>query len=243
MKIFCNLNVIFIFNLIMPRTQKMRKGIILFLLMIIIGMSISFYYYLLDLNKKYSMIIKNETTLYNNIQDITFGANRGYLLLYKIIEARDKIMRDSLLIQKNLAVLKNDSLINEVLFNLTDKKDKSSLNDLITSRQEYVHNCARFEDYLTSDKKDSANNILINEIEPSFLKYQNELISFIDANTINVLENSGNITSEVKRNSYVVLLFGLSPVIIFSFFLIILGILIIIMILFLRDMEYDRYGE
>jgi hypothetical protein len=227
----------------MHRTQKVKKGIIFILLLMIIGMSIFFYYYLVNIDKSYSQIIHKETTLYNHIQDITFGANKGYLVLYKIIETSDKRMRDSLIIQKNLAVAKNDSLINEVLFSLTDNKDKSSLNDLIKSRQEYIQNCAQFEDYLTTNKRDSASNILINKIEPSYLRYQNELISFIDINTSNVLEHSGNITSDIRRNSFIVLLFGLSPVIIFGIFAIILGILLIIMILFLKDIEYDRYGE
>ena len=226
----------------MPNTQKTRKGIIFILLMMIIGMSIFFYYYLLNLDKKYSGIIKNEATLYNNIQDITFGANKGYLLLYKILAVNDRTKRDSLIIQKNLLVSKNNSLISEILLNLKENKDKASLNQLITSRQEYVQNCARFENYLISNQYDSANYTLINKVEPSFSKYQNELISFIDTNTINVLENSGNITSDIKRNSFLVLLFGLSPIIIFSLFLIILGVFLVFMILFLKDIEYDKYG-
>jgi hypothetical protein len=227
----------------MPKTQKTRKGIILILLMMIIGMSVFFYYYLLNMDKKYSGIIKNEATLYNNVQDITFGANKGYLILYKILATNDRTKRNNLIIQKNLLVSKNDSLINVILLNLTENKDKSSLNHLIISRQEYVQNCVRFENYLISNKNDSANYILIDQIEPSFLKYQKELISFIDTNTINVLENSGNITSDIKRNSFIVLLLGLSPVIIFSLFLIILGVFLVFMILFLKDIEYDRYGE
>jgi hypothetical protein len=195
------------------------------------------------MDKKYSMIIRNEAKLYNSIQDITIGANKGYLLLYKIIEEDNLLIRDSLINKKDLSAAHNDSLINEILFNLSESKDKSSLNQLILSRQEYIQNCSRFEKYLISDRKDSARNVLVNEIEPSFNNYQKELISFIDANTRNVLENSGNITSEVKRNSFIVLLFGLSPVLIFSIFLVILGILLIIMILFLKDIEYDRYGE
>lgn len=227
----------------MHRTQKTKKGLVFFLLLLIIGLSILFYFYLLNIDKKYSRIIKNETTLYNNIQDITFGANRGYLLLYKIMETDDQQKRNSLIDQKNLSVAKNDSLINKVLSSLTEKKDRLPLNELISSRQEYIQNCARFEEYLISEKKDSAQYILINKIEPSFLTYQDELISFIDSNTTNVLENSEHITSEVKRNSSIVLLFGLSPLLIVILFLIILVVLLLIMILFLKNVEYGRYGE
>jgi hypothetical protein len=227
----------------MPKTQKTRKGIILILLMMIIGMSIFFYYYLLNMDKKYSGIIKNEATLYNNIQDITFSANRGYLLLYKIIETSDQTRRDSLYHERYLFGLRNDSLINDILFAIPEYKDKSSFDRVITSRKEYAQSCAKFKGYLTAGKNDSANYILINKVEPSFLKYQDELISFIDTNTINVLENSGNITSDIKRNSFIVLLFGLSPIIIFSLFLIILGVFLVLMILFLKDIEYDKYGE
>ncbi|MDR3668922.1 MAG: MCP four helix bundle domain-containing protein [Ignavibacteriaceae bacterium] len=227
----------------MHRTQKTKKGLVFFLLLLIIGLSILFYFYLLNIDKKYSRIIKNETTLYNNIQDITFGANRGYLLLYKIMETDDQQKRNSLIDQKNLSVAKNDSLINKVLSSLTEKKDRLPLNELISSRQEYIQNCARFEEYLISEKKDSAQYFLINKIEPSFLTYQDELISFIDSNTTNVLENSEHITSEVKRNSSIVLLFGLSPLLIVILFLIILVVLLLIMILFLKNVEYGRYGE
>jgi hypothetical protein len=227
----------------MKGTQNTKKGIIYILLIMIIGMSIMFYYYLVNIDKRYNQIIKYEIALYNNIQDLTFRANRGYLLLYKINEISDRATRDSLINQKHLLMSKNDSLIDEILLNLIGNKDKFSLNQLINSRQEYVKNCARFEDYLTNSNRDSANYILLNKIEPSFLKYQTNLISFIDSNTVNVLENSGNITSDVKRNSSIVLLLGLSPVIIFSIFLLILGILIIIMVLFIKDIEYDRFGE
>ena len=212
------------FKSIMQGSKKTKKGIIFILLLMIIGMSIFFYYYLVNIDKKYSAIITNETALYNTIQTITFGSNKGYLLLYKINEINDRTKRDSLIIQKDLLVSKNDSIINKILLQLTENKDKSSLNQLIASRQEYVENCARFENYLITSNKDSANYILTNKIEPSFLKYQTDLISFIHSNTAKVLENSGNITSDVKRNSFTVLLLGLSPVIIFSFFLIILGI-------------------
>jgi hypothetical protein len=225
----------------MPKTQKAKKGIIFILLFVIIVLSVIFYFYLLNMDKKYSLIIKNEAVLYNNIQNITFGANNGYLLLYKLIEINDIQKRDSLIVQKDLSVARNDSLINEILFNYTEYKDKTYLKQLILSRQEYVQFCARFEEYLISGEKDSARYLLINKIEPSFYKYQKELIAFIDANTLNVLENSGNITSEVKRHSFIVLLFGLSPVIIFSLFLIILGILLLVMIFFLRDKGYERY--
>jgi hypothetical protein len=225
----------------MPKSQKAKKGIIFILLSVVVVLSIIFYYYLLNMDKKYSMIIRNEAVLYNNIQDITFGANNGYLLLYKLVEINDQQKRDSLLIQKNLSVAKNDSLINDILFNYTEYKDRTYLNQLILSRQEYVHYCARFVEYLLVDKKDSARYLLLNKIEPSFYQYQKELISFIDANTLNVMQNSGNITSEIKRNSFIVLLFGLSPVIIFSLFLLVLGVLLLIMIFILKDKGDDRY--
>jgi hypothetical protein len=227
----------------MHKVQKIRKGIILFLLLMIIGLSVFFYYYLINMDKKYSGIIKNEVTLYNNVQEITFGANRGYFLLYKIIGTNNLTKRDSLIIQKNLILAKNDSLINDILFALIENKDRSSLNQLISFRQEYVNNCARFKEYIAANKKDSANYILINEIDQSFQNYQKELISFIDANSSNVIEHSGNITSDVKRHSFIVLLFGLSPVIIFSLFLMILGIFLILMIFFIKDVEYKRYGK
>lgn len=227
----------------MQETRKSKKGIIFILLLMLIGMSILFYYYLVNIDKKYSQIIKNEISLYNNIQDITIRSNRGYLLLYKINEISDRAKRDSLIIQKNLSVTKNDSLIDEILLNLTGNNDKFSLNQLIKSRQEYIQYCARFEDYLVNSNRDSADYILLNKIEPSFLKYQTDLISFIDSNTNNVLENSGNITSDVKRNSSIVLLLGLSPVIIFSLFLIVSGLILIITILFIKDTEYDRYRK
>jgi hypothetical protein len=213
----------------MHKTQKMRKGIIFILISLLIGISVFFYYYLISIDRKYSKIITTES-----------GSNRGYLLLYKIIETRDRTKRDSLYNERHSFGLRNDSLINDILYFQNMYGDKSSLMKIISSRKEYANNCAIFKSYITNDKKDSANDVLINKIEPSFLKYQNELISFIDSNTINVLEHSGNITSDVKRHSFFVLLFGLSPIIIFTIFLIILGVFLVLMIFFLKDIEYDR---
>ena len=224
----------------MPKDNKLKKWIIYTLLVMIIGMSIFFYYYLINLDKKYSYIIKKEATLYNNIQNINFGANRGYLLLYKILETNNVVKRDSLIAQKKLMVETNDSLINEILFDFNKYKDKSLLNKVISSRESYIQKCNIFKNFLISNEKDSANDILINQIEPNFLSYQTELKLFIQANSIYVIENSGNITSDVKKNSFFVLILGLSPIIIFSLFLIFWGVLLVVIVLFLRDREYKR---
>jgi hypothetical protein len=223
----------------MPKTKRVKRGGIYILSLLIIIMSVYFYYYLISIDERYSKIIANEGTFYNNVQNITFGADKGYLLLFKIMGTSDKANRDSLINEKRLLVAKNDSLINAILFNIDVYKNKSFLNGVIAARMEYIQNTAVFIDYLSTNK-DSAVNILMNKIEPSFLKYQEELKSFIVSNYANVLEYSGNISSDVKTKSQWMLLLGLSPVLLFTVFLILLGIFLAIMIIFLKDVEYER---
>jgi hypothetical protein len=224
----------------MPRKNRIKKWIIYLLTMMIISMSFFFYYYLINLDKKYSNIIKREATLYSNVQNINYGANRGYLLLYKILETNNIARRDSLITTKKLMIQTNDSLINEILFDFNKYKDKSFLNNVISSRESYIQDCLKFENYLITNNKDSAKDLLINQIEPKFLKYQTDLKLFIQANSIYVIENSGNITSDVKKSSFFVLILGLSPIIIFSLFLVFWGVLLVLVIIFLRDKEYKR---
>ena len=149
----------------------------------------------------------------------------------------------SLIIQRNSLVSNNDSEINELLSNLKENREIFLFNNVIESREVYKQNIARFNDYLLSDKKDSANIFLANKIESSFLKYQENLNQFIYTNSTNIIKSSGNITSDVKRNSFLLMLLGLSPIIIFSFFLVVFGVFFIIMTILLKDIEYDRYGE
>jgi hypothetical protein len=225
----------------MQRTLKVKSGFIYFFFLMLIGISIIFYYYLLSIDRKYSKTIEEETFISNHAQLLYSGSNKGYILLYKIITANNQKTIDSLIVQRNSLVSKSDSVINELLFNLRGYREKSLFSNVITSREKYKKNIVQFNDYLKTDKKDSANIFLANKIESSFLNYQENLNRFIYSKNINTIEISDNITSEVKRNSFFILLFGLSPVIIFLTFLIILGIFIILMmIFFLRDIKYDR---
>jgi hypothetical protein len=221
--------------------KTLRSKIIIYILLLMtIGMSLFFYYYITNIDNEYTSIITNEINLYNNIQNVTFGSNRGYILLYKIFETNDPTKRDSLINEKLIWVTRNDSLINEIIFNLPEYKDKTMLNDVITAREHYIQNVAKFEKYVREGVKDEARDLLINQIEPNFYQYQSNLKAFIQSNSSNVIEHSGNITSGVKRNSYLVLLFGLSPIIMFSIFLFILGIFLILMLVFLKDVKYER---
>jgi len=227
----------------MQRTHKVKSGFIYLLLLMVIGSSIFFYYYLINIDRKYSNIIEEETFISNHAQHIYSGANKGYVLLYKIITTDNHAIRDSLIIQRNSLVSKNDSEINELLSNLKENREKFLFNNVIESRKMYKQNIAKFDDYLITDKKDSANIFLASKIESSFLDYQENLNQFIYTNSTNVIKSSGNITSDVKRNSFLLLLLGLSPIIIFSLFLVVLVVFLILMTIFLRDIEYDRYGE
>jgi hypothetical protein len=223
---FFILIIIIIDALIGMNTKKINRGIIYLLSLLIIIMSVFVYYYLLSVDEKYSRIIEHEGMLYNNTQNITFGANRGYLLLYKIMEANSDADRDSLIAEKNFLVAKNDSLIDDILFNTDDFRDKSHLNKVISTREEYVKSCGVFLEVL-SDDKDSAKSILINIIEPNFGKYQEELKSFISSNISNVLQKSDKISSDIRSKT----LFVISPVLIFTIFLILLGLFIIFIIM------------
>ena len=152
-------------------THKAKSGFLYLFLIMAIGTSILFYYYLANIDRKYSGIIEKETFFYNHVSLINNDANIGYLLLYKILETNNNAKKDSLIIQKNFLISTNDSLINEILFNLNENKDKSSLYKVIASRENYKQNIAKFEDYLEVDRKDSANDILVNKIESSFINY------------------------------------------------------------------------
>jgi hypothetical protein len=223
----------------MPNTNKVKKGSIYILSLLIIAMSVYFYYYLTNIDETYSKIITREEFLFNNIQNITFGSNKGYLLLFKIMETNNPIRRDSLLTQRKLLVSINDSLINEILFNKSEYSDKSFLNKVIEAREDYQDNIGMFLDHLYNNK-DSVASILVNKIEPSYLKYQQEIKLFIESNNYNVLKNSGKISSDVKRKSLFVLFLGFSPIIVFTSFLILLGIFMVVMLLFIKDVERDR---
>jgi hypothetical protein len=223
----------------MPNKRRSKRGGIYILSLLIIIMSIFFYYYLTSIDERYSDIISNEETFYNNIENITFGANKGYLLSFKIIETNDKVKRDSMLNQKRMLVAKNDSLINEILFSDDIYKNKSYLKEVILAREEYIKNTALFIDYLYVNK-DSAAYILLNKIEPSFIKYQEDIKSYLESNNANVLQNSGDISSDVKTKSQWILFLGFSPVLLFTVIIILLGIFLVFMLIFLKDVEYER---
>ncbi len=211
----------------MPSKLQPKRTIIFLLSFLSIGVSLLFYYYLNAVDDKYSRIVARESQVFQKVQSLSENSLRGYLYINKMVGTRNVEERSRLAHERDGYTQKNDILISE-LFAIVDTSavEKSSLEELKSTRLLYQKNYKLLWAYLNVGS-DSAYIFLNAECEPSFLNYQDKVTRFIDINRKNMVQHSASISDDVNQKSLFMLIFGISPVILFLLFIFSLGIILI----------------
>ena len=147
----------------------------------------------------------------------------------KIVNARNTAERDSLLEERKFFTGRNDSLLAQVMREVdTSLIDQRSLHELISIRETYKANYRYLVTKLINNNDRDSAYIFLNKVfEPSFFLYQEKVASFITINKENYLSHSRVISNDVNQKSLFLLVFGFSPVLIFSIYLLILGAMLV----------------
>ena len=207
-----------------------KKLVVILLSLLSIATSVFFYYYVNKIDDKYSYMVHKELDIFKNIQSLTANSYRGFISTIKLVNAHSDAEQDSILKDRKIYTGRNDSLLNmlikEVDTNLVDKK---SLGELVLAREEYKTNY-RYLNTRLYRNRDSAFIFLNRIFEPSFYKYQEKLNTFIAVNAGHYLRSSISISDDVNQKSVFMLVFGVSPIILFSIYLILLGGMLIFLL-------------
>lgn len=211
----------------MVEIKSSKKIIVILLSLLSIGISLFFYYYINKIDDRYTDIVEREADIFLKVQTLTNNAYRGYISVSRVVNARSDDERDKMLAERKFFTGKNDSLLSLLIQEIdTTSVDQASLHELVSAREKYKENYRFLVNHIKGDK-DSSYKFFNTVYTPSFFTYQDKVAQFITVNKEHHLRNSSLISEDVTQKSIFMLIFGISPLIIFTVYLMLLGVMLI----------------
>ncbi len=201
-----------------------KKVLIVIIFLIFSTCNIFLYNYLNNIDTQYTLLIEEGTNHLDIIQKLSFYSNRGYILLYKILQTKNREEKEKLGRERDMITESNTKFLDS-LANIYPQTN-SLLEELILSRKKY----RQVSDELIGLANQGNGSLALDEfdkiLEPLFYDYQTHINKYFRNTNKVILENSANFSSDVKKRAPMILFFGFSPVIIFIIFSIVGAILL-----------------
>jgi len=225
----------------MPLNKINKRILILVSLFFFLNIGL-LYVYLNRVDKKYSVLFEKGLENFKYIQRITEISNKTFFTLSEMLDTKDTNEINKLKQERLFLISQNtkyyDSIVSSTII---DTKVKEEYADIVQFRRNSFNKVDVFFNLIKTQSNDSCLKYFYAVLTPNYLKYQNKLEIFTDAHIKDMLNNSQNISNNVKRNSNSVLLFGFSPLILvlISAFVYLLLIIIAIFLFKWKPIEFD----
>lgn len=201
---------------------------------------VTLYYYLNDVDEKYTQLINREAKTFDLLQHLTYESNRNYSLLTELLLAKSETEIDSLLKKRISFINDTNSLVDSLSsFSIYYSLSKSHINTLIETRTMYQSKVNDFVSMIKTGQKDKAYLFLRTEVQSGFGNYQSALREYFVHHKFQFISRGDKLSDEVQTRSALVLLLGVSPLIVLTGF-ILFGLLLLGVLLWIfRGTEQD----
>ncbi len=222
--------------------SKINKRILIFISLFFFLNIGLLYIYLNRVDKKYTNLLEKGLENFKYIQRITEISNKTFFTLSEMLDTKDTNEINRLKQERLFLISQNtkyyDSIVSSTII---DAKVKEEYADIVQFRKKSFKKVDIFFDLIKTQTNDSCLKYFYTVLTPNYLIYQNKLEGFTDAHIKDMLNNSQNISNNVKRNSNSVLLFGLSPLLLVLISALVYLLLIVIAIFLFKwkPIEFD----
>ena len=192
--------------------RKINKRLIIFIsLFFFLNIGI-LYIYIHRIDRRYSTLLEKELENFKYIQRITEGSNKSFFILSKILDTKDSIAVEKLKEDRLFLVDQNTRYYDSIVSGtIVDVKSKNEYSDIVEIRKHIFKAVDQYYILLKTVSNDSCQKYFYNVITPNYLNYQRKLELFTDSHAKDLHTYSQNISTDIKKNSRKVLLFGFSP--------------------------------